>query len=344
MKIHIFQIKVSEGRRETSQEAIHELADSISKVGLLNPITVDKDYTLIAGLHRLEAAKLLGWEEIECNISDLEGLMVELAEIDENFVRKGLSDIERGDLLLRRKEIYEVLHPETIARNLPGHTSNYKPSSRKMRPEDLPFTQDTAKKLGVSKCTVERQIQTAKNLTPEAKKIIREADIKITKQNMLKLSRLSPKQQAEAATQLVTKAIRSIDDYRPAFAEAGATREKKLESSLNENQAPQSPAPSWGTPDLLALETGYYPTIRDSVADLKNPDKDRSITPKTFLMSFSLFLQRFCRSVKSYGVNEYEPVFPALTQEHLEQIQQEICIVHTALDNLFKIIEKKSKK
>lgn len=93
MKIHIFQIKVSEGHRETSQEAIHELADSISKVGLLNPITVDKDYTLIAGLHRLEAAKLLGWEEIECNISDLEGLLAELAEIDENFVRKGLSDV-----------------------------------------------------------------------------------------------------------------------------------------------------------------------------------------------------------------------------------------------------------
>lgn len=68
-KIKIFQIKINEGRRKVSPEAVHELADSISKVGLLNPITVDKDYNLIAGLHRLEAVKLLGWTEIECTVS-----------------------------------------------------------------------------------------------------------------------------------------------------------------------------------------------------------------------------------------------------------------------------------
>ena len=83
MKIHIFQIKINDGRREADPEAVHELADSISKVGLLNPITVDQEYTLIAGLHRLEAAKLLGWAEIECSVNDLDGLLAELAEIDE---------------------------------------------------------------------------------------------------------------------------------------------------------------------------------------------------------------------------------------------------------------------
>lgn len=71
MQIPIFQIKVTDGRREASPEAVRELADSIAKVGLLNPITVDQEYTLIAGLHRLEAAKLLGWSEIECNVSSL---------------------------------------------------------------------------------------------------------------------------------------------------------------------------------------------------------------------------------------------------------------------------------
>ena len=113
MQINIDRIQVNSGRREALPDAVRELADSISAVGLLNPITVDRDYILIAGLHRLEAAKLLGWEEIECNISSLEGLQAELAEIDENFVRADLETVEFGKLLLRRKEIYEMLHPET---------------------------------------------------------------------------------------------------------------------------------------------------------------------------------------------------------------------------------------
>jgi ParB family chromosome partitioning protein len=62
-----------------------------------------------------------------------------------------------------------------------------------------PFSEDTADKLGVSKRTVERLVQTAANLTPEAKKIIKEADTKITKGAALKISRLPPDQQAEAA-------------------------------------------------------------------------------------------------------------------------------------------------
>ena len=88
MKIPIFQIKINDGRREADPEAVYKLADSISKVGLINPITVDQEYTLIAGLHRLEAARRLGWTEIECNVSDLDGLLAELAEIDENLIRQ----------------------------------------------------------------------------------------------------------------------------------------------------------------------------------------------------------------------------------------------------------------
>ena len=113
MLIEINAITVGTDRREALPEDVQKMAESMAKIGLLSPITVDKHHALIAGLHRLEAAKLLGWEEIECIVSDLDGLQAELAEIDENFVRKNLSGIEYSDLLLRRKEIYEALHPET---------------------------------------------------------------------------------------------------------------------------------------------------------------------------------------------------------------------------------------
>ena len=199
MQIKISDIRINPGRRSTDQQNIEELAKSIKVVGLMNPITITQDNTLIAGLHRLEAAKLLGWTEIDCTISDAEGIQAELAEIDENIVRARLSRHELGEQLLRRKELYEALHPETRQGMRNGQTSkneNFSLLGAK------PFSQDTADKLGVSKRTVEQLVQTARDLIPEAKKIIRDADNKITKGDALKISRLPPDQQEEAASVL----------------------------------------------------------------------------------------------------------------------------------------------
>ena len=199
MRIPISEIKVNPGRRETAPVDVRELADSIAEIGLLNPVTVSQSRTLIAGLHRLEAAKLLGWTEIECVVSEADGLQAELAEIDENFVRAGLSHRELGDLLLRRKELYEAIHPETRQGQRNGQTAK---NANFSLLETKSFAQDTADKLGVSKRTVEQLVQTAANLTPEAKKTIRDAGDKITKGAALKISRLPPDQQEEAAAVL----------------------------------------------------------------------------------------------------------------------------------------------
>lgn len=223
MLININDIKINPGRREAAPEAVQRLSESIAEVGMMNPVTVTSDHTLIAGLHRLEAAKKLGWTEVECRISDMDTLHTELAEIDENVIRTGLSDLELSELLARRKKIYEMLHPATIARNLPGHASNYESSSDKLTGEEKAFSQDTAEKMGVSPRTVERHVQIAENLTPEAKEILHGTDKKITKQNLTKLSRLEPNQQAEAAKQLTDGTIKSVDEY--ASGGAAAVRE-----------------------------------------------------------------------------------------------------------------------
>ena len=213
MLININDIKINPGRREAAPEDVQKLSESIAEVGMMNPITVTADHTLVAGLHRLEAAKLLGWEEVECKVIEADDLHAELAEIDENVVRANLSDLELCDLLARRKKIYEVLHPSTVARNVAGHASNYESSSDKLSLEEKPFSQDTAEKMGVSKRTVERQVQIAENLAPEVKEILRGADTKITKQNLTKLSRLEPARQREAAEQLVCGKIKSVDEF-----------------------------------------------------------------------------------------------------------------------------------
>ena len=325
MLVPISEIKVNAGRREADPEGVQELVDSISKVGLLNPITIDREHTLIAGLHRLEAAKLLCWTEIECNVSSLEGLLAELAEVDENVVRKGLSAVEYSDLLLRRKEIYEALHPET---KNGGDQKSEKIRTSKCRSDSMKsFVQDTAEKLGVGRRTVERQIQTAKNLTTEAKDIIRDTGTKITKKDALKLSRLEPEQQRDAASQLAAGEIKSMGEYHPAPAE--------------EPQPPEPPMP----PSVpYTLGDKHYASIEESVADLKNPNKDCSYNPDTLLADIDGFVDTFHKNFAWYNDPFCTVVFPDISLVQFDFVRQRFTTITSALEDLLNLMERNMNK
>ena len=325
MLVPISEIKINAGRREADPEGVQELVDSISKVGLLNPITIDREHTLIAGLHRLGAAKLLGWTEIECNVSSLEGLLAELAEVDENVVRKGLSAVEYSDLLLRRKEIYEALHPET---KNGGDQKSEKIRTSKCRSDSMKsFVQDTAEKLGVGRRTVERQIQTAKNLTTEAKDIIRDTGTKITKKDALKLSRLEPEQQRDAASQLAAGEIKSMGEYHPAPAE--------------EPQPPEPPMP----PSVpYTLGDKHYASIEESVADLKNPNKDCSYNPDTLLADIDGFVDTFHKNFAWYNDPFCTVVFPDISLVQFDFVRQRFTTITSAIEDLLNLMERNMNK
>lgn len=322
--VQISEIKINPGRREARTEDIRELADSISELGLLNPITLDCGHILIAGLHRLEAAKLLGWTEIECTVSGLEGLQAELAEIDENFVRADLSPMDYGNLLLRRKEIYELLHPET--KNGGDRKSEKIRSARCTSDSAKSFVDDTAEKLGVDPSTVRRQLQTARDLTPEAKDIIK--DTKITKADALKLSRLAPEQQSEAANLLVSGDIRSMDEYQPPPAEPEPA------------PPPEAPMP----PAVPYSSSGrHYASFEESIADLKNHDKDCSYTPDALLAELDSFIQKFQKEFEWYSDPFCTVVFPDITPVQFDYLKKRFGTISTAIHDLLQQMKRSMK-
>lgn len=92
-------------------EQIDELAESIKKYGVINPITVRKlgdKYEIIAGERRFKASKSIGLEEIPAFVIEADDkASAELALI-ENIQRKDLSPIEEGlsyDKILKISEI-----------------------------------------------------------------------------------------------------------------------------------------------------------------------------------------------------------------------------------------------
>ncbi len=85
--------------RNEHDDEIAELADSIEKQGLINPILVQKrddgKYVVIAGHRRYEAVKRLGLPHIECNVfEDMNEKDIVLAQLAENVQRKNMSAYE----------------------------------------------------------------------------------------------------------------------------------------------------------------------------------------------------------------------------------------------------------
>lgn len=68
------------------------LAESIKRHGLLHPVVVKADKTLVAGHRRVEAVKLLGWDTVPVTPIDVEDLLS--AERDENAERKDFTPTE----------------------------------------------------------------------------------------------------------------------------------------------------------------------------------------------------------------------------------------------------------
>lgn len=98
-EILIRKIEVGEHEQRVDQQdpETAELAASVKRIGVLNPLTVfdaGGTYILVAGHRRLEAAKLAGLDSVPCVVrpkSESDAAEVAFAE---NFFRKNLSSVE----------------------------------------------------------------------------------------------------------------------------------------------------------------------------------------------------------------------------------------------------------
>ena len=172
MKIKIKDIIVNKRLRRIGNEQVKKLSDSIIMIGLINPIVVDNKNNLVAGNHRLEACKLLGWTEIEASVVTLDDVHKQLIEIDENLIRHNLDMIEKGNHLIRRKEVFGQLNITM---------DDYVASES--------FIKDTASKLGVGEQTVRDDLKIAEGLNSEIKEMISENPNIMTKSLALDLSK-----------------------------------------------------------------------------------------------------------------------------------------------------------
>lgn len=93
-KLPVGDIIVEREKRQRKQVGlVQDLADSIKKIGLINPITITRDNVLVAGERRLEACKLLSptFQISVRYLDELSNLELQIVELDENLKRSELN-------------------------------------------------------------------------------------------------------------------------------------------------------------------------------------------------------------------------------------------------------------
>lgn len=102
-----------ESRQRKAIDDIGELALSIQRVGLINPIVIQRSGELRAGERRWEACKSLGWTHISVQfVEDLSEDELQLLELDENVRRKNLTWQEECDAIAKYHQTRSRLDPE----------------------------------------------------------------------------------------------------------------------------------------------------------------------------------------------------------------------------------------
>lgn len=163
ISIPITDINIGIRMRPVDHVKVAELSDSIKNIGLLNPITIDMNNTLLCGHHRLQAVKNLGYVEVDCRRFDLNEHKRLLAEIDENLIHHELNYIEKAEHIVRKEDLLSRLGLRATKRGVSKYT-------------DLQTTEKLAQQIGTSKRMYQRIKQVAK-INEKAKQILKQNNV-----------------------------------------------------------------------------------------------------------------------------------------------------------------------
>lgn len=212
--------------------AAEALAAIIAEQGLMHPIRVRPNgerFTLIAGLHRLEAHRINGAETIAATVSQAETEeAARLEEVMENLGRGELIALDRCQHLYELKVAWQGIHPEAAhggdRKSIKVQTLHFDPNA----PEVFGLAEAIAEKIGLSRRTIYASIKIWTDLTPASRLRLIGTDLARKQTELKALSEQKPAMQAKIlelieseehpAVQNVAQAIAHLEGTLPVTA------------------------------------------------------------------------------------------------------------------------------
>ena len=106
-------------RKVFDRQALEELADSIGRYGIIQPLSVRKKgrgYELVAGERRLRAARMAGLTDIPCIVLTVDDRQSGMIALVENLQRRDLDFIEEAQGLAKLMKQYGLSQEQAAAR------------------------------------------------------------------------------------------------------------------------------------------------------------------------------------------------------------------------------------
>src|SRR3712207_2788245 len=136
--IPIHNIVIGSRLLRNPRVSLEDLLISIKQKGLINPPLVrlkDDHYEIVAGHRRLEACKLLGWQNITCHIVDIDDKNAYEISLIENVQQKSMSPIEEARAFKEYVDTFGWGSESDLARRI-GKSQEY--ISKRIRLLSLP--------------------------------------------------------------------------------------------------------------------------------------------------------------------------------------------------------------
>lgn len=209
IRAKIADIKVGERVRPVDEEHALAFAASMAERGQISPITVRKTpaankgktpLTLVAGAHRLRAAQLNQWTEIDAIIVAADAVDAQLIELSENLYRNELSALDRAIFVMKYRELWEEKHGKI------DRTRNLKQSKDTECPSVFAPGRELSKmvqeRLGFGETTYKKVTRIGQNLHPDLRSALRGTGGEYDQGLLLTLAKKGPSEQAVIATTL----------------------------------------------------------------------------------------------------------------------------------------------
>lgn len=200
----VADIEVTGRLRPVSEAGVEALIASIRTLGVMkDPVQVrrirhqDGRLVLMAGAHRLEAARRLGWDTIPAALWECNDAWASMMEVDDNLAGAELTPLDTAVFLARRKRLYEQEFPATKK----GGDRKSADFKEKNQSDIVSFCSATAEKFGLSKRHVERLVAVGEKLDDDALILLRTAQRPVRLADLQAIAKVPNAQTRRAAVE-----------------------------------------------------------------------------------------------------------------------------------------------